>query len=167
MERCPGCAAEFPSVDGPTHPYMESSPGCWLAFGELVAADYSDPERMAFHQLIVDSYAAQHPGEGDRRQVQSVGLHLMTLCLFLEHGVDPALGPQVHRRMIRRPAYRRLERSDPGDLTVAHVPTAGPLQAARQAAFGWAAAVWATYEQERSTIIGWLREAGFEPGSAI
>ena len=31
-------------------------------------------------------------GPDDRRAVQSVGIHLMTLALFLEHGVDPARG---------------------------------------------------------------------------
>ena len=160
MDRCLGCGGEFDAVDGPTHPYMESSPGCWQTFGEVVAADYSDPERMAFHQLIVDSYATQHPGSGDRRQVQSVGLHLMTLCLFLERGVDPALGPELHRRMIRRPEFRRLNRSGPGDLTVAHVPSAGPAEAARQAAVEWAAAVWATYEDEHPTVRRWLHDAG-------
>ena len=164
MSRCPGCSGEFGDIDGPTHPYMESSPGCWRTFGEVVAADYSDPDRMAFHQLVVDSYAAQHPGAGDRRQVQSVGLHLMTLCLFLEHDADPARGPQLHRRMVGRPEFRPLQRSGPGEVTVADMPSGGPLQAARRAAFEWAAAVWATYEPEHSTVHQWLCDAGFRAG---
>jgi hypothetical protein len=45
---------------------------------------------MTFHQVIVDAYAAQHPGDGALpQQVQSVGLHLMTLCLFLEMPTTP------------------------------------------------------------------------------
>jgi hypothetical protein len=32
---------------------------------------------------------------GRREQVQSVGVHLMTLCLFLERGVDPSLGSDL------------------------------------------------------------------------
>lgn len=146
---------------------MTSSPGCWGMFGKLVAADYSSTERMAFHQLVVDAYAAQHPGDDDRRQVQSVGLHLMTLCLFLEYGADPAQGPQLHRRMIRRPDFHRLRRSGPGELTLDHVPTDGPVDAARHAAYAWAAAVWATYEQEHPTVRQWLRDAGFDLGSRI
>jgi hypothetical protein len=144
------------------HPYMTSSQGCWAAFGELVAADYSSPGRMAFHQVVVDSYAAQHPGGGNRRQVQSVGLHLMTLCLFLEHDVDPALGSALHRRMIRRPAFARLSRSGPGRLAVTHVPTTGPCSVARDAAYEWARAVWETYEHAWPVVTGWLHEAGFE-----
>jgi len=48
---------------------------------------------MAFHQLIVDAYAVQHPGGGDRRAVQSVGIHLMTLAMFIEDGVDQGSAP--------------------------------------------------------------------------
>ena len=141
---------------------MESSPGCWRLFGELVASDYSSVERMAFHQVIVDAYAAQHPGAGDRRQVQSVGLHLMTLCLFLEHDADPALGPSLHRRMIDRPVFTPLSRTGPGALTVAHVPADGAVEEVRRAAFEWATAVWTTYEPAHATVDEWLRVAGFD-----
>jgi hypothetical protein len=142
---------------------MTSSPGCWKLFGDVIAADFSDPLRMASHQVVVDAYAAQHPGVGDDpRQVQSVGLHLMTLCLFLEHDADPALGPELHRRMIRRPAFHRLHRSGPGSLTVQLVPLSGPVDVARRAAFEWATDVWQTYAEEHATVTAWLREAGFD-----
>ncbi|HET6818310.1 MAG TPA: DUF5946 family protein [Mycobacteriales bacterium] len=163
---CPGCGGRFAPGDGPTHPYMESSPGCWRVFGEVVAADYSSVARMTFHQVIVDAYAAQHPGAGDRRQVQSVGLHLMTLCLFLEHDVDPALGPELHRRMIDRPLFHRLPRTGPGELTVAHVPTHGRAEGVRRAAFEWATAVWTAYEPAHATVAEWLRVSGFDVGSS-
>lgn len=38
MRRCVGCGASVPDVEGPVHPYMESSPGCWQWYGELNAA---------------------------------------------------------------------------------------------------------------------------------
>src|SRR5688572_24525153 len=91
-EICPGCGVALPAETGPTHPYMLGSPACWRGFGELLAAQYSEPRRMGFHQVVVDAYAAQHPGGDDPRAVQSVAIHLMTLALFLERGVDPALG---------------------------------------------------------------------------
>jgi hypothetical protein len=113
--------------------------------------------------LVVDAYAAQHPGGGVLpQQVESVGLHLMTLCLFLEHSVDPSLGAALHRRMVRRPTFRRLERSGPGELTWAHVATASPVDAARDAAYAWAGAVWDTYRGEQPTVRDWLRESGFD-----
>lgn len=160
-EACPGCGLELPPVDGPTHRYMTASPACWSAFGELLAADYSSPERQALHQLVVDAYAAQHPGEGLREQVQSVGLHLMTLCLFLEQGADPALGTALHKRMIRRPVFHRLEPSGRSPITVLHVPLEGSLDDARQAAYEWGKAVWDLYAHEHATVRHWLEEAGF------
>lgn len=141
---------------------MLSSPGCWREFGELLAADYSSRHRMQFHQLVVDSYAAQHPGDGDLpQQVQSVGLHLMTLCLFLEEETDPALGTALHRRMVRKPSFRRLERSGPGELTWQHVSRAVALEEVRTAVYEWAGAVWDAYRAEHHTVRSWLREAGF------
>src|SRR5689334_13318620 len=66
---CPGCGGLFPLSDGPAHPYMTASPGCWQAFTAVLAADYAAPERMSFHQLVVDAYAAQHPGGDAPKQV--------------------------------------------------------------------------------------------------
>lgn len=159
---CPGCGVRLPDVDGPTHRYMTSSPACWAAFGALLAADYSSAERREFHQVVVDAYAAQHPGEGQREQVQSVGIHLMTLCLFLEHGTDPALGSALHRRMIRRPEFHRIAPSGTSPLTVVDVPVDGPPEVARAAAFAWGRAVWDLYAHEHDTVRGWLAQAGFQ-----
>ena len=162
MSACPGCAGSFAESAGPTHRYMTGSPGCWHGFGGLLAADYSSAERMAVHQLVVDAYAAQHPGDGSvPQQVRSVGLHLMTLCLFLERGVDPARGTALHREMVGRPAFHRLVRSGPGALTWQHVPLSGPLHVVRAAVLEWGAAVWDTYRAEQPTVRTWLHAAGF------
>jgi hypothetical protein len=143
---------------------MTSSPGCWSGFGELLAKDYSSADRMTFHQVVVDTYAAQHPGSGALpQQVQSVGLHLMTLCLFLECATDPALGTALHRKMMaRRPAFRPLERSGPGELTWTHVPMDGAPHLVRGSAYAWASAVWDSYRDEHPTVRTWLEQAGFQ-----
>jgi transcriptional regulator GlxA family with amidase domain len=54
---------------------MVGSPGCWRAFGELLAADYASSERMSFHQVVVDAYAAQHPGDGASPLLPEVLVH--------------------------------------------------------------------------------------------
>jgi hypothetical protein len=162
--RCPGCGETFEVSDGPVHRYMTSTPGCWRAFGELLAADYSSPERMDFHQLVVDAYAAQHPGDDGPQQIQSVGLHLMTMCLFLEHDTDPALGTSLHRKMIGRPTFTRVPRSGPGTLSVRHVPVTGRPNAARTATYEWASAVWNSYAGAHATVRRWLREVNCLPG---
>lgn len=84
---CFSCGGEFPETEGPVHPYMKSSPGCWATFGEVLAREYSDPAYFSVHRLTVDSYAVQHPGSKDRKSIQSVAFHLIRLCMFLEHNL--------------------------------------------------------------------------------
>jgi len=98
---CPSCGSRSLLTEGPTHPLMPSSPGCWAIFGELLAREFSDPAYFPLHQLTVDSYAASHPGKPERRATQATGLHLMTLQLFVERGIDARAGPTLHKRMVR------------------------------------------------------------------
>ena len=42
---CFSCGALVPDMSGPTHPYMESSPGCWHVYGEILVRQFSDPRR--------------------------------------------------------------------------------------------------------------------------
>ncbi len=69
---CVGCHALVADTDGPTHPYFGASPGCWASY--------------AAWPLAVDAYAVQHPGLPERRASQSVWVHLVSLCLIVEHG---------------------------------------------------------------------------------
>jgi hypothetical protein len=87
-QRCFACGGYFAASDGPTHAYMLSTPGCWAAYGELLAREYESPTLFgATHRLTVDAYALQHSGNaGDRRAVQSVWVHFAALFLILEGG---------------------------------------------------------------------------------
>jgi hypothetical protein len=161
---CPGCSVRLPAVDGPSHEYMTSSAACWRVYCALLAAQYSDPDRMRFHQLVVDTYAVQHPGGDDRRAIQSVGIHLMTLCLFLEHGVDPALGPRLHQRMVARPTFHRIVPPDfRGHMTCADIPTTTPSTHARAAVFAWARQTWHSWSPSHPTVRGWVTASGLAP----
>jgi hypothetical protein len=149
---------------------MTSSPECWAAFGRLLAVQYGDSTRMAYHQLVVDAYAVQHPGAGgqdpDPRAVQSVGIHLMTLCLFLEHGADPALGTQLHRTMVERPAFHPLQAPESlGTRTVASMPLDADPATAREAAYAWARSTWSAWEEHHDTVRRWITESGL--GSSL
>ena len=42
--RCIRRGGLLPQMEGPTHRYMESSPGCWYAHGEVLSREYSDQE---------------------------------------------------------------------------------------------------------------------------
>jgi uncharacterized protein DUF5946 len=142
---------------------MLGSAGCWRGYGELLAVQYSDPRRMEFHQVVVDAYAVQHPGDDDPRAVQSVAIHLMTLALFLDRGVDPALGTQLHKQMVSRPTFHRLERPGAGPestLTFQHVPLDGNVDVARERAYEWARSAWASWEPRHDVVHRWLASSG-------
>lgn len=116
---------------------------------------------MGFHQLVVDSYAVQHPGDDDPRAIRSVGLHLMTLCLFLEHGVDPALGPRLHQHMVDRLAFHQLTPPlSRGRLTTIDVPLYGDAEIARRAANAWAMDAWMSWRAHHDTVRYWIYSSG-------
>ena len=81
---CIGCKLVLPVTKWPTHSYILSSPACWKLYGEVLAREYSDKAYWKVHRLTVDAYALQHPGENNRRAIQSVNVHLASLYLIFE-----------------------------------------------------------------------------------
>ena len=81
---CPGCGALFPDIKGATHRYIESSPGCWAADGEVLAREYADPAVFGrVHRLTVDTCAVQQPGShADTRSAFARALQ----CIGHRHG---------------------------------------------------------------------------------
>lgn len=139
-----------------------ASAGCYAIAGEVLARDYSDPDyyRLA-HQIVVDAYAAQHGGGSSRREVQTVALCLMTLCLFIEQGVAPEHGPSLHQRMtVRRPQFTRLEPPDMhGLMTVADLLPARDAAEHARLALKWGGQVWGAYKAHHETVRAWNRAA--------
>lgn len=158
LDTCPGCDLILPRVDGPTHAYLGSTPACWALYGEVLAREFQDRSLFGVHQLTVDAYAVQHPGVEQRRTIQSVAVHLMTLALWVEDGADPRAGSVLHARMVARPDYTWLEPPRPnGTLTVAdvHRATAGEHRGAVEA---WARSVWQAWDEHHPTVREWIRE---------
>ncbi|MBA2343037.1 MAG: hypothetical protein H0V85_06235 [Thermoleophilaceae bacterium] len=116
---------------------------------------YADPVRREVLQLVVDAYACQHPGVPERRSAQSVGIHLMTLCMVLEQGADPRDGPKLHKRMVARPDVFTwlMPPEDRGDRTVLDVLDTDAYAAAVTA---WAEDVWAAWVAHHETVRAWI-----------
>lgn len=155
------CKGEFSAADGPTHEYMESTPGCWAAFGRVLAREYEDQRYFAVHRLTVDSYAVQHPGIPSRQSIQSVGVHLVRLCLFLEHSLSPG---DANNAMLaaakRKSQYQWLEPpSDLGNLTVASVEAAAGVEAHMTAVKEWASQMWQVWSPYHSIVRSWAHAA--------
>jgi Family of unknown function (DUF5946) len=164
---CPDCGALFPASNGPTHPYIGGSAGCWAAFAELgaeeIALGIGGPSRLSVH-----IYAVQHPGVEGRRQAQSVDVHLMVLGAVLGRATP------VDRAVAAMQGWLRDDVAFPwlapparpvGHTTVASISrgaAGGPgtsdesEHAVRVRA--WAEDVWGAWSDQHVTIRDWLHQ---------
>lgn len=153
---CPGCGSRLAAVDGPTHAYMLSSPACWNAFNQVIAREFADPGLLDIHRLTVDAWAVQHPGNGSRRAIQSVGLHLARLWVQLDQGLS---GPKANDAMLgfasRKADLPELPPRQVYTVTVADVVDASLPEAHRSAVMTWARAVWTDWADQHEFIRRW------------
>ncbi len=155
---CPGCGALFQDIDGPVHRYMESSAGCWAAYGEVLAREYTDPRYAHIHRLTVDAYAVQHPGRSSPQSIQSVAVHLISLCLILEYDVDMHRATEAIGVAIQAKGKYRWLPPPVGTYarTVADVQKACTVQEHHDLVHAWAKCVWSFWSEHHATIHTWL-----------
>lgn len=154
---CPGCGIVLPEYDGPVHDYIGASAACWHVYGQVLAKDYGEFGMPEEHKFIVDAYAVQHPGENVPRARQSVGVHLIRLCLMLE------------RDMPQRYATALMERSTHGGLHIPWFEPSTPIgtMTAQDVLAGetreehielarrWAENVWVAWSAQHETVRRW------------
>lgn len=164
---CPGCGAPLPDDPaGPRHAYVVTSSGCWEAFGALVAREFGDPAWSGEHRLTVDSYMAQHPAGDERRQRQSVAVHLIALCHRLEHNLEgPALLAATSRLATERREWPSLAPApERYAMTVVDVLEAGDAAEHLEAVRRWARTTWEAWAPVHELVRDWaaqaLRDAG-------
>lgn len=83
---CVGCGRIVPDIEGPTHRYLESSPGCWAAYTTLPFGGMAGSAELPHSAMTVDAYAVQHPGRPGPSSTPSVWIHLAAMQLVLERG---------------------------------------------------------------------------------
>lgn len=150
------------SEPGTTHPYMLSVAGCWARYGEILAQEYSDPALRTTHRLSVDAYAAQHPGAGDRRAIQSVGLHLARLMVQLDNPLPPRETNEVMLGLSKaKSSIPFLEPPSYFAITVADVPLNASVDIHIAAVQAWAAETWAAWSNHHEFVRLWVRNAGW------
>lgn len=157
MVRCFSCGGLAPDIEGPSHKYMLSSPGCWEVYGRLLARDYQEYGYPAAHRLSVDAYAVQHPGKPMRQAIQSVAVHLIGLYYSLERGLSPE---QVTKAIGRTTQFSdRFVWLEPpalmGSITVVDAAEAGNLEAYQKAAREWAESAWEAWSSHHDRVRSW------------
>ncbi len=157
MIKCFSCGGEYPDIEGPTHRYMKSSPGCWAIYGEVLAREYESPELMEVHRLSVDAYAVQHPGGKDRQSIQSVGVHLIRLCLFLEHNLAPEKANDAMLKAAKhKHNYIWLKPPESlGSITVADVHKTKNTDEHKKIVRAWVKEAWQAWSVHHDIIRTW------------
>lgn len=155
LASCPSCGALCSDIDGPTHPYMVASAGCWAAFGALQADEAARFGYPSVHALIVDAYAASHGGDGSaRRDRQSVCIHLIALCAVIDCAETPrgrvVLLQRLTRRKVEWPALNRPA-GVPG-LSHTHATGAAAIADYTKRGREWAGAIWSFWYPEHDRI---------------
>lgn len=163
-EPCPGCHVELEPFEGPAHRYIGASPACWDVFARLQAGD---PPTTAGPQvqLIVDAFAAQHPGDSSPQATQSVAVHVMTLDAALGGDLAPADYARFRQDVV---AWGRavggfpklVPEPDGWPLTVHDVVSACDADVRADTARAWARAVLLTWtDLHGDAIESWRRAA--------
>ena len=160
MNDVPAAAWSCQPFAGAVHRYMESSPGCWAAYGEVLAREYNDTAFMTAHRLTVDAYAVQHPGSPSPQSIQSVGVHLISLYVVLEEQLSHRAATQLMQRSADRMHFVWLEPPlDRGERNVTTVVAARSPDEHVRAIQGWAQSVWQAWSQHHSQVLAWAAEA--------
>jgi hypothetical protein len=139
------------------HTYMLSAAGCWARYCSLEdwKAGLAGEQAIDIIQDLVDSYASQHATNRDRRNRQSVAVHLMSLCAGLEwtlsgrqrRGRIGLLAGQDYPMLEPPPASYRITVSD---VVAAPEKTRAPMIE------GLAASTWSAWAYHHDTIRSWL-----------
>jgi hypothetical protein len=155
---CIGCGAVLPEIEGPTHRYMESSPACWAAYSEVLAREFGDQELFQrVHRFTVDAYAVQHPGSPSPQGIQSVAVHLMSLCTLIEGGSTTTWAREIIREAVRIKGRFVWLQPPPsmGPVTVADVWGAKGAAEHEKAVMAWARSAWESWSPHHATIRTW------------
>ncbi|MBV7330319.1 hypothetical protein KFU94_19125 [Chloroflexi bacterium TSY] len=166
LESCPDCRAELPPVDGPTHRYIGASAACWAIFSALNNAGEPPLSPASTNQLLVDAYAAQHPGRPSPQAIQSVAVHLLVLYGVFEKGIDPANALWMRRHALQGDPSSKQERFSwlappdfSGSLTIVdiiHLPTP---EARTELVKQYVEGVWGLWsDSHRLTIVEWYNK---------
>ena len=157
--RCLGCGALVLDIEGPTHEYMLSAPGCWSLFNQVAVQQY-EIASFDLRRMAVDAYAVQHPGATDRRAVQSVAVHLISLYFVLERGLTPTEATDKMRHALSDKSRFVWLQPPPsmGEITVVNVVNVIDPAEHEALVKRWARSAWEAWSAHHARIREWASE---------
>ena len=157
---CIGCGAQVPDIDGPNFRYPDAAiPGCWAVYAKIMAKEYGEFNHPP--GLTVDIYAVQHPGSPTPQTIQSVTVHLISLCCIIERGYNFTRATEIIRRATKRFKGDFVWLQPPsslGEITVLDVVQAKNLPEHQKIVEQWANSVWQAWSAHHNTIYDWINK---------
>ncbi len=123
---CPGCGLRLPASGQPPDRRQNASSECWAVYGDVLGFELSHLVPLGrYHQLMVDTYGAQHGG-ANARSIR-IAYSLVGLFLALERGWDGLEVRRAHQRMGKPdPSWPSFDRPrEVGTVTVLDAAEAG------------------------------------------
>lgn len=165
-ETCRDCRVVLPRFDGPVHRYLGASASCWAMYAALGGGE-PPIAPGPFNALLVDAYAAQHPGVPSNQAIQSVAAHLLTLYGIFERGVSIDRAVWLRTRPLREGSQHKHSRftwltppSFADSLKIADVVTASTPQARAALVMDYVRNIWSIWwaTEHAPTIAQWYEQ---------
>lgn len=160
LETCPGCQAQLPRSEGAVHRYIGASAACWELYSNLLNGGEPPLAPAPAVGLLVDAYAAQHPGTPSPQAVQSVAVHLLTLYGVLVRGMGHNQALWIRRRALREQGGTKHGRfhwlippSFAGSLTVADIVRGETAEARTELVERYVDEVWAKWAEPYERVV--------------
>jgi hypothetical protein len=150
---CPGCGAFVEGSAELRDPRSLASWGCYQAYGLVAGYELEHVTELGrWHQLLVDTYSAQHVAERTPRM--TVAFALLGLRLALEDGRSGLEVRQIHQRLAAaRVAWPALPApADRGGLTVEDLRAAASPADYAERLHAWARSVWESWAPEHPAV---------------
>jgi hypothetical protein len=134
--------------------YVGAAPGCFVAYTELLGRELGNAYLAESRMLALDVYMAQHPGVPGRQSSQSVWVHLVGLCLVLEHDFDGLASARAKARLAAPNAVFDwlAPPATLGPITVLDVLALESPESHRDGVDRWARAVWQAWAPHHGAI---------------
>lgn len=150
---CPGCGLRMPISGAPAaDERVNASPECWLLHGELTGYTVMRGDSDFIHQLLVDTYAAQHASEYSRPI--GIAFALIGLYLTYEKGYTGRQVQRLHMLLARRskqwPTFRRPPSTNA--LTIMDVLQCEPGPVRDAKLHEWGHSVWNVWAAEHARV---------------
>ncbi len=153
MTACPGCGVVLPGPSNSWHRRSTASWACHALYGEALGYEHENLVELGrWHQLLVDTYAAQHTGEGTAPITTAFAL--LGLYLTLEHDRSGNKVRDAHQLLASR--YRDWPRfgtpRERASMTVQDLVLSATPDEYVDVLHRWARAVWRSWRDEHVRV---------------